>query len=104
MNDVIVRLVPLPKGANACVLEDPAGDYNVYISEQLDSQKQRKAYEHEMQHIKKGHLHDQRTARENESEIRDELQVALELGSKSCSVVHADGFNMLILSRRTNDV
>lgn len=104
MNDVIVRLVPLPTGSDACVLEDPAGDYNVYISDDLDSVNQRRAYIHELMHIIKGHLDDDlKSSKECESEIRDELQLQLELRSKCCSVVRTDGFCMPIISRGEED-
>lgn len=102
MNDVIVRLVPMPAGSDGYVLEDPAGDYNVYISDELGSIEQRQTYVHELIHIKKGHLRDHElTAAECESIVRDELRCGPELRSESVSVVVriTDGFNISTISQ-----
>lgn len=82
MNNVIVRLIRTPDGSDGFVLEDPAGDYNVYISDRLGSQRQKEVYLHELCHIKNGHLDDhEKTTEECEAEIRDELRRQPELGS-----------------------
>lgn len=56
MNEVIIRLVPLPSRVKGFVREDPAGDYNVYIREQDPPDVQRETYRHELGHIRGGHL------------------------------------------------
>ena len=56
MNDVFIRLVPLPSGVKGFVKEDADGNYNVYIREQDAREVQRETYEHELRHIRLGHL------------------------------------------------
>ena len=58
MNDVIVRLVPLPPGIHGFVMEDPAGDYNVYIREEDPEAVQQETFGHELRHCFLGHLKD----------------------------------------------
>lgn len=56
INDIIIRLVPLPPRCGGFVMEDPDGDYNVYIREQDSAEIQRKTLKHETAHIELHHL------------------------------------------------
>ena len=56
IGEVFVRLVPLPVSVHGFVLEDPAGDYNVYIREQDAPNVQTDTLQHELEHIQRGHL------------------------------------------------
>lgn len=58
MNDIFIRLVSLPQSVHGFVMEDPAGDYNVYIREQDPEELQLRTIDHELQHIVLGHLRD----------------------------------------------
>ena len=52
MGDVIVRVVDLPTHRiGATVEEDENGDYNIYINARYGNIGQRKAYNHELDHI-----------------------------------------------------
>lgn len=56
MENEIVRLAPLPPKVNAVVLVDENGDYNIYVNEKLSFEEARRAYKHEIEHIRKNHL------------------------------------------------
>ena len=69
MNDVFIRLVSLPPSVHGFVLEDPAGDYNVYIRKDDPEPVQRKTVNHELRHAFLGHLQDDvKTLEEKEKE------------------------------------
>lgn len=55
MDDVIIRIIDLPPPYEGFVLEDPAGDYNIYINGRLTFKRQQEVYVHETAHFK--HLH-----------------------------------------------
>lgn len=57
MNDIIIRLIPMPSRLKGLVKEDPDGDYNIYIREQDPIETQRETLLHELEHIRRGHLH-----------------------------------------------
>lgn len=56
MENEIVRLAPLPPRVNAVVLVDENGDYNIYVNQCLSFEEARRAYKHELEHIRKNHL------------------------------------------------
>ena len=58
VNDLIIRLAPMPNHIHAYVMEDPDGNYNVYLNEDESYYEHRKALRHEIAHIKRGHLKD----------------------------------------------
>lgn len=55
MDDIIVRVIDMPVTSEGFVLEDPAGDYNVYINGRLTFKRQQEVYLHETAHF--SHLH-----------------------------------------------
>ena len=58
MDTIITHLGKLPGHVKGFVIEDPAGDYNVYINKDLLQEEQVGVYLHELQHIKHRHLKD----------------------------------------------
>jgi len=54
--DVFIRVIPLPMGSEALVLPNEDDTYDVYVNANLCRAKQREALDHELKHIKKGHL------------------------------------------------
>ena len=56
MENEIVRLAPLPPKVNAVVLVDENGDYNIYVNDRLSFEEARRAYKHEIEHIRRNHL------------------------------------------------
>lgn len=58
MDQVIIRLVDLPVVMRGAVREDENGDYNVYINARLSEDQRVAAFRHEIEHIRRGHLHD----------------------------------------------
>lgn len=56
MNEIIIRLIPMPWQLKGMVKEDANGDYNIYIREQDPFEVQRETYMHELEHIRLGHL------------------------------------------------
>ena len=71
MEEVIVRIVPLPDGVPAFTLPDVDGYYDVYLNEKLDEIARIRAFEHELEHIRKGDWErlDYMTVAEIEGEI-----------------------------------
>ena len=67
MDNIIVRYIPLPKTVNAMTSADPEGDYNVYINSHISASKQKKAFDHELYHIAKGHFYSGRPIAECEA-------------------------------------
>lgn len=56
MENIIVRMSEsLPLSIHGMVICDENGDYNIYLNSKLSAEEQRKAYEHELEHI---HGHD----------------------------------------------
>lgn len=53
MDEVIVRLQDLPIKINGMTILDSDENYNVYINARLSCDDQRKAYEHELEHIRR---------------------------------------------------
>lgn len=51
MNEVIIRLMPLPVGVRAFTIPDAEGDYNVYLNCRLSLEQQRRSLRHEQMHI-----------------------------------------------------
>ena len=56
MNDIFVRFLPLPPRVNGITVIDENADYNVYLNSRLDGYRSRKAYLHELEHIRSGHF------------------------------------------------
>ena len=56
MGDIFTRLVPLPFSVRGVTMPDENGDYNIYINALLGEPAQKRAYEHELQHIRLGHF------------------------------------------------
>lgn len=56
MDDIIVRRTRLPRGVFGLVIRDPAGDYNIYLADWLPPSLERRTFEHELYHIRAGHI------------------------------------------------
>lgn len=59
MGEVIVRCMDLPCAVKGCVIEDAAGDFNIYINTQYSCEIQEQTLQHEMKHIKDDDFHSQ---------------------------------------------
>ncbi len=68
MENEIVRLAPFPPTVNAVVLVDENGDYNIYVNENLSFEEARRAYKHEIEHIRRKHLFTCKAVEECEDE------------------------------------
>ena len=68
MENEIVRLAPFPPTVNAVVLVDENGDFNIYVNENLSIEEQRRAYKHELEHIRQNHLFINKPVEECEAE------------------------------------
>ena len=69
MNDIITRIEDLPCSTNAVTVMDVNGDYNIYINAKLSKIEQRKAYQHELEHICRNHFYDHKSASVCEDEV-----------------------------------
>lgn len=54
--DYFVRMVDFPTNNGGAVVPNDDGTYSVYINERLDSVRQRRALEHEREHIERDDL------------------------------------------------
>ena len=52
MNEIIIRLLPMPVGVRAFTIPDAEGDYNVYLNSYLSVEQQQRSLRHEQMHIK----------------------------------------------------
>ena len=70
MEDIIIRLMPLPVHVRAFTMADEQGDYNVYINALLSAEQQARSYQHELRHIRRGDFFKRdKTAKEIEGEM-----------------------------------
>ena len=69
MEDIIIRLIPLPVHVRAFTMPDAQGDYNVYINVLLSTEQQNISLQHELRHIRRGDFYKRdKTAKEIEAE------------------------------------
>lgn len=68
MEHEILRLAPLPARVNAVTVVDDNGDFNIYVNENLSIEEQRRAYKHELEHIRQNHLFINKPVEECEEE------------------------------------
>ena len=68
MEHEILRLAPLPARVNAVTVVDNNGDFNIYVNEALSFEEQRRAYRHELEHIRRSHLFVNKPVKECEEE------------------------------------
>lgn len=73
MDEVICRIIDLPRSVNAMTVEDENGDFNIYINAKLPHAEQQKAYRHECIHIKKNHFRSCKHVTACEQEVDDLL-------------------------------
>ncbi len=71
MDDVICRFIGLPAKINAVTVVDNNGDFNVYINANLSCEEQKKAYRHEVRHIRKNHFFIQKPVKDCEIEANN---------------------------------
>ena len=69
----LLRLAPLPARVNAVTVVDANGDFNIYINEQLSIEEQRRAYKHELEHIRRNHLFINKPVEECEAEAGSKI-------------------------------
>lgn len=70
MGDIFVRFLAFPYRTKGVTIVDANADYNVYINSHLDPYRARKAYLHELEHIKQGHFWSSLTAWAAEMNIK----------------------------------
>ena len=62
MDDYFVYLVPLPHGVHGFVTPNDDDTYTIYINSNDSLERRIKALEHELEHIRKGHLYSPESA------------------------------------------
>ena len=72
MNEVYVRLLPLPLHVRAFTVPDAQGDYNVYVNSRLTFAQRRKSLSHELCHIRRGDFSREDAAAVIERELKEE--------------------------------
>lgn len=68
--DIIYRLIHAPLCCRAFTMEDEDGIYNVYVNDDLDPDAQDRAIQHELEHIRRGHLESDRPVADLEEEVK----------------------------------
>lgn len=68
MESEILRLAPLPARINAVTVVDANGDFNIYVNSNLSFEEQRRAYDHELEHIRREHFFTDKPVEECERE------------------------------------
>lgn len=71
MESKILRLAPLPARVNAVTVVDGNGDFNIYVNSNLSFEEQRRAYEHELEHIRRSHFFTDKPVEECEREAKN---------------------------------
>lgn len=71
MDAMIIRMIELPWGVKGLTVKDEEGDFNVYINSRLSEDKRVEAFEHELDHIKRGHFYDQKPVFVKELETKN---------------------------------
>lgn len=69
MNEVFCRIIKLPPNIHGFVMEDPDGNYNIYLNAADPESRQRLTFLHEFTHVERGHLRDLRPVSELEAEV-----------------------------------
>ncbi len=67
MEKIFTRLIDLPLSIRGYTSLDPEGNYNIYINARLSPEMQKKAYKHELMHIKRDDFADSKTLEEAEN-------------------------------------
>ena len=70
MNDIVVRLMPLPLHVRAFTMVDAQGDYNVYINEAMSFEQRLRSFAHEKRHIEREDFSSGQRATEIERKAR----------------------------------
>ncbi len=66
MERIFIRIIDLPLTIRAYTSLDAEGNYNIYLNARLSPEMQKKAYEHELMHIKRDDFSDIKTVEEAE--------------------------------------
>lgn len=66
MERIFTRIIDLPLSIRAYTSLDAEGNYNIYLNARLSPEMQKKAYEHELTHIKRNDFSDKKTIAEAE--------------------------------------
>lgn len=66
---IFVRYRDFPCTVKGFTTVDENSDYTVYLNTRLSVEEQQRTLDHERRHIQLGHLHDENSVSENESEV-----------------------------------
>jgi len=69
--DIFVRYINLPSTVRGVTIPNEDDTFNIYINSTLCIEKQKKALNHELEHIKRNHFYDE------EPVIKNEIQAEL---------------------------
>lgn len=67
-SNIFVRLIPLPETVRAVTLPNVDCTFDIYINATLPEELQRKALDHELEHIRKDHFYNEDPVWLNEQE------------------------------------
>ena len=67
-SNIFVRLIPLPEVVHAVTLPNVDCTFDIYINATLPEELQRKALDHELEHIRKDHFYNEDPVWLNEQE------------------------------------
>lgn len=66
--EYFVRCLPFPPGVHALVQPNEDGSFDIYVNEYFDEARQRRAIEHELEHIRRDHFYGDIDLAEREAE------------------------------------
>lgn len=68
MGYTFIHMLPLPTKVHALTIPDENGDFTIIVNSNLDDLMQRKALEHELNHVVLNHFYDENDVAEDEIE------------------------------------
>ncbi len=71
MGETFIHMLPLPAKVHALTIPDESGDFTIIVNSDLDEMVQRRALEHELQHVVLNHFYDSNDVAEDEREAND---------------------------------
>jgi hypothetical protein len=74
LGDTFIHLLPLPTKVRALTIPDEYGNFTIIINSNLDDLVQRRALEHELEHVALDHFYDESNVAEDEKEVEAKIK------------------------------
>ena len=67
MDAIITRIIDMPTGVKGMTVKDENDDYNIYLNARYSPDQQADAFQHEVEHIRRGDFYTDKSVGEKES-------------------------------------